>query len=237
MPEKYKNMKLLLTSAGFTNKAITNALLGLTGQPFKKLKLVFIPTAANVESGGKEWLITDLHNCLKLGFAKIEIVDIAVVEKDIWLPQIEEADVIMVGGGNTRYLMKQFKRTGLDKLLLKLLKTRIYVGISAGSMAAGKGLSLTSDAILYYENVGQFKEYAGLNFVNLSIRPHFHSKLFPMVTEKVLEKMAKDMSEPVYALDDNSAIVVDGDKISVVSEGEWKKFNSNKLRDAETSSA
>ena len=218
-------MKLLLTSAGFTNKSISDALFKLANRPFSKLKLVFIPTAANVETGGKEWLITDLQNCLKLGFAKIDIVDIAAVPKNIWLPQLEEADVIMFGGGNTFYLMEQLKRTKLDKLLPKMLRSKIYVGISAGSMIAGKGLSLASDAILYYENVGQLKEYGALNFVDLSIRPHYNSSFFPMVTDKVLIKMAKGMAEPIYALDDNSAIVVDGAKLTVVSQGKWRKFN------------
>lgn len=218
-------MKLLLTSAGFTNETISNALLELAGKPFKKLKLVFIPTAANVETGGKEWLITDLHNCLKLGFAKIEVVDIATVERDVWLPQIEDADVIMFGGGNARYLMKQLKKSGLDKLLPELLKTRVYAGISAGSMITGESLSLTSDAVTYYKNTGQLKEGDTLDFINLNIRPHFKSKLFPMVTEKVLERMAQKMPEPIYALDDNSALIIDGGKISVVSKGEWKRFN------------
>ena len=57
-------MKLLLTSSGFTNKSIANALLEFAGKPFKELKLVFVPTAANVESGGKEWLINDLCNSI-----------------------------------------------------------------------------------------------------------------------------------------------------------------------------
>ena len=34
-------MKLLLTSAGFTNKSIANALLELCGRPFSELKLDF----------------------------------------------------------------------------------------------------------------------------------------------------------------------------------------------------
>lgn len=218
-------MKLLLTSAGFTNETISNALLKLAGKPFKDLNLLFIPTAANVEHGGKEWLITDLHNCIKHNFKKIEIVDIAAVGKDIWLPQIEEADIIMFGGGNSYYLMEQLKKSGLDLLLPELLKIRVYVGISAGSMVAGNGLSLASDAVLYYENVGKLKEYGALNFVNLSIRPHYNSSAFPMVTEKVLTEMTKKMTEPVYAIDDKSALVVDGDNISVISEGKWKKFN------------
>lgn len=219
------NMKLLLTSGGFTNKKITGALLGLTQKPFKNLKLIFIPTAANIEKDGKEWLINDLYNCLKLGFAKIEITDIAAVSQEIWLPLLREADIIMIGGGNTFYLMEQLKKSGLDKLLPDLLKTRVYVGISAGSMVAGKGLSLASDALLYYENVGQTMKYEALNFVNLSIRPHLNSLDFPKVRTEYLRELAKKISYPVYALDDNSAVVIDRGKISVVSEGKWEKFN------------
>lgn len=218
-------MKLLLTSGGFTNKKISDTLLKLLGKSFKESKLVFIPTAANIESGGKEWLINDLYNCLKLGFSKIEIAEIASTSSDVWLPWIEEADVIMIGGGNSFYLMEQLKKSGLDKLLPDLLKTKIYVGISAGSMVAGKGLSLSSDALLYYENVGQTMNYDALGFVNLCIRPHLNSEWFPKVRTKYLDELAKQIPEPVYALDDNSAVLVDGDKISVVSEGKWEKFN------------
>ena len=49
-------MKLLLTSSGFTNSSISDALLDLTKKPFNELNLAFIPTAANVEKGDKEWL-------------------------------------------------------------------------------------------------------------------------------------------------------------------------------------
>jgi peptidase E len=66
-------VKLLLTSGGFTNHRIVEALKGLTGRPFNKLKLVFIPTASNVEIGGKEWLIDDLYRTKQLGFEKIAV--------------------------------------------------------------------------------------------------------------------------------------------------------------------
>ena len=29
---------------------------------------------------------------------------------------------------------------------------------------------------------------------------------------------------PLYAIDDDSAVLVDGDKIEVISEGEWKLY-------------
>lgn len=94
-------MKLLLTSSGFTNKSIANSLLELSGKPFAELKLAFVPTAANIESGGKEWLINDLHNCNKLGFAEIDIVDISALPKENWEARLKAADVLMFSGGVT----------------------------------------------------------------------------------------------------------------------------------------
>jgi dipeptidase E len=42
-------MKLLLTSAGITNKSIANALFELVGKSPEETTIVFIPTASNVE--------------------------------------------------------------------------------------------------------------------------------------------------------------------------------------------
>lgn len=218
-------MKLLLTSAGFTNKSIANAFLRLSGKSFNKLNLVFIPTAADVEDGDKDWLITDYSNCKKLGFASIDIVDISAVPQDIWLPRIKKADVLLFGGGNTYYLMSWLKKSGLEKMLTELLRTRIYVGISAGSMVATKNLRMSTSQKLYSEKVFPLKDDSGLGFVNFHVRPHFNSKFFPKLITKHIQESAKEITEPVYAIDDNTAIVFNGNKIEVVSEGKWKKFN------------
>ena len=96
-------MKLLLTSAGFTNDKIIQALIDLTDRPLNELKLVFIPTAANVEIGGKEWLITDLHRCANLGLKQVDIVDISALPSNTFLPRLVDSDIIFFGGGNTHY--------------------------------------------------------------------------------------------------------------------------------------
>ena len=219
-------MKLLLTSSGFTNKSITDALLGLTDKPFKELKLVFVPTAANVESGGKEWLINDLYNCKKLGFAEIDIVDISALSQENWEPRLRAADILMFSGGVTVYLMNWIRKSGLDKLLPELLKTRIYVGVSAGSIVATPNLSIADSRTLYYEDlIEKNRDEKALGFVNFLFRPHLNSTDFPMVNHEVLAKLAKNTPETIYVLDDNSAIKVDGDKIEVISEGKWERFN------------
>lgn len=75
-------MKLLLTSAGFTNKSIARACEELTKKPLKKLKLAYIPTAMNVEEGNKDWYIKDLSRCLKL-FKEVDIVEISGLSRKI----------------------------------------------------------------------------------------------------------------------------------------------------------
>ena len=50
------------------------------------------------------------------------------------------------------------------------------------------------------------------------------SKAFPSIQGDLLEKIAEDVDVPLYALDDYSAIVIDGEEVNVISEGEWKKY-------------
>ncbi len=220
-------MKLLLTSGGFTNKSISNALLDLADKPFSELSLAFIPTAADVEPGDKDWLIDDLARCKNLGFKSIDIVDISAIKKDLWLPRLEKADVLMFGGGNTFHLMYWIERSGLKELLSELLKTRVYVGISAGSMVACKSLDTSTSKRLYYEESpeGEYKGDAGLGFADFLLRPHFNSPHFPNLSEANLIELAKQIPGTFYALDDNSAIKISDEKMEIISEGEWKKFN------------
>ena len=97
-------MKLLLTSAGLTNPSIVAALQKLVGKSLKGIKLAFVPTAANVEPGDKSWMINDLNNFRKTGF-EVDIVDISAVSKVVWLPRLQEAELLFLGGGNTFHLM------------------------------------------------------------------------------------------------------------------------------------
>jgi len=219
-------MKLLLTSSGFTNNSIKRALLDLAGRPFNELNLVFIPTAANVSKGDKGWLINDLSNCKKLGFASIDIVDISAISKDIWEERLKNADILLFGGGNTFHLMYWLNKSGLAKMLPEMLKEKIYVGISAGSIVASHKLSVSdSERFHYPEGVMLEKNEPGLGYVNFHIRPHYNSPDFPKLRKEILEDLAKELSEPIYAIDDQTAIkVIDGD-VEIISEGEYLKLN------------
>lgn len=218
-------MKLLLTSSGITNKSIEKALLELLGKPFNKTNITFIPTAANAEKGDKTWLVNDMNNFRILGFTSFDVIDISTVPKEMWLSSFKNADILVFGGGNTNYLLEWINKSGLIKYLPKLLESKVYVGISAGSMVTAKNISLSSEGILYYEQTSNFININGLGFVDFEIRPHLNSQLFPKVRVRYLKKLAKETPNTFYAIDDNTAVKIVNGNVSIVSEGKWKKFN------------
>lgn len=222
-------MKLLLTSGGITNNSIAKALFELVGKKAEETSLVFIPTASNVEMGDKDWFINDLINIHKQNFKSVSITDISAVPENIWRPQMQEADVLFFEGGNTYHLMKWINKSGLVNILPELLKTellknKVYVGLSAGSMVTGPDLTLRMSQIIYGEDLEeQYME--GLEFVDFYFLPHLYSPYFPERMEENIKKLAKELPKKIYALDDNSALkVVDGN-VEIVSEGKYLVIN------------
>ena len=217
-------MKLLLTSGGLTNKSIEKALFDLVGKKPEETSLVFIPTASNIETGDKGWFIDDLSNLKKQNFKSICIADISAVPEDIWRPQIEEADVLFFEGGNTYHLMRWINKTGLVSMLPELLKTKVYVGLSAGSMVTNPDLALRLSQIIYGDDLEE-EAMDGLNYVDFYFLPHLNSPFFPARMEEKIREVAGTLSRKIYALDDQSALkIVDGN-IEVISEGKWLAVN------------
>src|SRR3989338_5386005 len=218
-------MKLLLTSGGITNTSIASALFDLVGKKPEDTSLVFIPTAANAEKGDKEWFIDDLVNLKKQNFKSIDIADISAVDEKIWRPKFEQADVLFFEGGNTYHLMEWLNKSGLASLLPKLLKNKVYVGVSAGSMVTNKDLALKISQIVYAEDLDKTEDMLGLHFVDFYFLPHLNSPDFKKLREDFIRKTVQGMTETIYALDDQSALkIVDG-KIEVISEGKWFVIN------------
>jgi len=218
-------MKLLLTSSGITNKSIAKALFELVGKKPKDTSLVFIPTASNIEVGDKTWVIDDLNNLKKLKLKSIDIVDIAALDKKVIREKFNQADILFFEGGNSYYLMEWLNKTGLSKLLPNLLKNKVYVGVSAGSMIANKDLNLKVSQKIYEEDLDRKKELRGLNFVDFYILPHLNSRWFKNVRKILIEKEIKNIKKTIYAIDDNSALKINNNKIEVISEGKYLVFN------------
>jgi dipeptidase E len=230
-------MKLLLTSNGVSNDSILGALVELLGKPIAQAEAVCVPTAiyAMPEGGAYAW--QELREVGGLGwrsFGVLELTALPSIEERHWMPSVESADAIVVGGGITPYLSYWMQESGFAERLPGLLEDRVYVGISAGSVVMSPGLNVDRDEL---ERTGVYNddEYddaaplgagsdQGLGLVNVAVRPHLNSGDFPDADLATMEGWAAKLDVPTYAIDDQSAVkVVDG-KVEVVSEGEWKLF-------------
>ncbi|MFZ1987555.1 MAG: Type 1 glutamine amidotransferase-like domain-containing protein [Minisyncoccia bacterium] len=217
-------MKLLLTSGGLSNQAIADTLFEMVGKRPEDTSLCFIPTASNIETDDKGWLIDDLANIKKQGFKSIAIADISAVPESIWKPQLENADVLFFEGGNTYHLMRWINKSGLVKILPELLKTRVYVGLSAGSMVTGPDLALRLSQVIYGEDLEE-KNMDGLGLVDFYFLPHLNSPFFPERMEENANKVANEVSKKIYFLDDQSALEVIDGKVRIVGGGKYLEFN------------
>lgn len=210
-------MKLLLTSGGLRNRTLVDALLDMAGKSAEQLKVVFIPTAQNLSGGDKDYVIRPLMKLREMGIGQIDIVDIAAVDKEIWMPRLLDSDVIYVNGGNTTYLMECFNESGLSTEISRLLETRVYVGVSAGSYITTPDIRFNTD------NVDKVLD--GLKLVDFGLQVHLNSPKFSQAkTLEAVKQRVQGCPYKVYALDDEMAVKVDGDSTEIIGEGEYHEF-------------
>lgn len=210
-------MKLLLTSGGLRNPTLINALLELSDKPASEIKVAFIPTALNVEPGDKGWAIDQMLRLRDMGVAQIDIVDISATDKNVWLPRLEDSNVIFVNGGNTTYLMSCFTESGLVDEIPRLLKDRVYVGVSAGSYVATPDIRFNTD--------NTDKVLDGLNLVDFGLQVHLFSPKFPVAkSEDAVRERVKGCPYTVYALDDQMAVKITDNEMEIIGEGRYLTF-------------
>ncbi|NTU69785.1 type 1 glutamine amidotransferase-like domain-containing protein [bacterium] len=217
-------MKLLLTSEGLKNKTIEKAFWKLVDRSPKATTIAYIPTAVHAaRTPDKRWLINTLTKLSDLKIGTVDIVDISAIPEDMWLPKLKKADVIYTEGGNPYFLNYWFNKSGLSKKIKSLLKTRVYVGASAGSMVLGEKL-LTRPYIKYSIKAPKKANINGLKLVKFSIRPHYNRADRSEFTDESLTKLSKKHKTSIYGIDDESAILIKDKKIKIISEGSYKIY-------------
>jgi dipeptidase E len=224
-------LKLLLTSAGVTNASIRNALVDLLGKPIADSSALCIPTASYghpmAGPGAKPWQFISGNSdnpMVSLGWTSggvLELTALPSIDEERWVPLVRETDVLLVAGGDALYLCHWMRESGLADMLPSLSET-VWVGLSAGSMVMTPRIG--EDFVQWKPPVGG--DDSTLGIVDFSICPHLAPDGMPGNSMAEAEQWAATISGPAYAMDDESAIkVVDG-TVEVVSEGQWKLFNS-----------
>src|SRR5215468_9209235 len=137
-------MKALLTSSGISNRGIRGALVDLLGKPIAESHALFIPTAIYPFPGGPGMAWQAICGkasspLCELGWKSLGVLELTVlpsIEEAAWVPAVRATDALLVWGGDPLFLANWMRRSGLTGLLPTLRSEAVYVGVSAGSIAA-----------------------------------------------------------------------------------------------------
>src|SRR5215470_16190225 len=137
-------MRALLTSSGIRNTSIHDALVDLLGKPIAESDALFIPTAVYPFPGGSGMAYRAISGkgpspLGELGWKSLGVLELTAlpsIEEAAWVPAVRDADALLVWGGDPLFLANWMRRSGLAALLPTLRSDAVYVGVSAGSMAA-----------------------------------------------------------------------------------------------------
>lgn len=220
-------MKYLLTSDGIKNPSIYNALLKLLGKPIAEASALCISTASYAISSGpfRAWeffsgqATTPMTELGWKSMGVLELTALPSIDKELWVPLVQETDVLLVNGGDPLYLYYWMRQSGLADLLPSLRS--VYVGLSAGSMVMTP--SIGQYFVGWTPPTGSGGDET-LGIVDFSIFPHLDDEMLPHNTMAHAERWAAGMRVPSYAIDDQTAIQVIDGAVKVVSEGNWKRF-------------
>ena len=140
--------------------------------------------------------------------------DIAILTKGLMtkehiLEKIEKADIIYVGGGDTLFLMDEWRKAGID--------SAVWAAYERGAILTG----LSAGAICWFEDIytdslveGEYMPYKGLGRFRGAATPHYNSRT---EFDAVARKEGYALS---YAMEDDSALVFeDGDLKGALTAG------------------
>lgn len=220
-------MKLLLTSAGIKNASIHAALVGLLGKPIAECSALCIPTASYALGGlGSAYRFisgqASTPMC-ELGWKSLGVLELTALpslDPERWVPNIHEADALLVNGGDALYLCHWMRQSGLADMLASLDHS-VYVGLSGGSMAMAP--TVGAEFIGWRSPTGDDQ---ALGVVDFAIFPHLDHPDLPVNCMANAERWAAGLPVPGYAIDDQTAISVTDGVVEVVTEGHWKLFNA-----------
>lgn len=217
---------MLLTSEGIRNRTLRTVLADLLGRPFAEARLVVVLTASLAGPGDKGWLLDDLARMRALGWAEVDLVDLHTLPPAPLADRLHAADAVYVHGGNQYNVVAAIERQGLADLFEDLLATKVYLGLSAGSMIFSRHLP---DGVAVFGDEDDVRD-VGLTSVptpmarfDWYLKPHLDAAHSPERTEPWARARAAAADFPIWFLDDDSALLVRGERgaesVELVGEG------------------
>lgn len=203
-------MKLYLASYAMVTMAKIIEHEGL--DPVGK-KAIFIPTAGDPYDN-RDFVEADKLALEKYGLNVVEM-DVKNKDEEEIRKAIDGADVVLVAGGDTFYLMEKLKESGADKIIKKFIeKGGVYIGSSAGSIVCCptiEGAEEFDDPSLAprldnFDGMGVFKDV---------IIPHTHKEKYFERVKRATQKL-ESKGYKVHPLTDDDVLFFDGGSCAIL---------------------
>jgi cyanophycinase len=218
------NGYLVIVGGAMDDPAIFARFMDLAGGP--DAPIVIIPTAGAGENYDQFW--RGLRRYREAGVKNLTVVhtrDRAVADSEEFVRPIQEARGVFFTGGRQWRLADSYLNTRTHKELMALLdRGGVIGGSSAGATIQGSFL-VRGDTKGNSTMIGDHVE--GLGFLkNVGIDQHLlkRNRQFDMI--EVIEKHPKLLG---IGIDEDTAIVVHGDRFEVIGQGYVAIYDQNKL--------
>ncbi len=116
----------------------------------------------------------DIKDLAELGL-EVEIINLENLTEPETVSAFDLFDVIYVYGGNTFHLMNEANRSGFREHILEIIKNKLYVGVSAGSIIATPNISNAGWEPADPNTCG-LVDMRGLNLVPFLVCPHWNGE-------------------------------------------------------------
>ncbi|MCL2017240.1 MAG: Type 1 glutamine amidotransferase-like domain-containing protein [Alphaproteobacteria bacterium] len=174
--------------------------------------LLFIGTASNESDSYSKAVLDHFGGRLGCTITELKLLN-ELPRKEQITQKINDADIIYVGGGDTKLMLDTWKKHGVDKMLVDAWKSgKILSGLSAGAICWFD----------YYDN----EEYIDGDMAKLDVLPGlglisgFAGVHWDTMSDEYKEAVAKLLARKKikgWAIDNSAAILENNGKISILS--------------------
>lgn len=203
-------MKLYLASYAVVTMA---KIIEHEGRDFVGKKAIFIPTAGDPYDN-KDFIEADKLALEKYGLDVVKI-DVKNKDEEEIRKAIDGADVILVAGGDTFYLMEKLKESGADKVIKEFIeKGGVYIGSSAGSIVCCptiEGAEEFDDPSLAPE----LDNFDGMGVFKDVIIPHTHKEKYFERVKRATRRL-ESKGYKVHPLTDDDVLFFDGGSCAIL---------------------
>ena len=185
----------------------------------KNLNCLFIPYAGVTIS------FDDYEKRVKERFEEVGHSITSIHQSEDPVRAVEEAEAIVVGGGNTFQLIKMIQDKGLiNAVRKKVLKGTPYVGWSAGSNVTCPTIRTTNDMPILEPS-----SFNAFNLIPFQINPHYTDKNPPghageTREDRIMEYLAANQADTVLGLREGCMFVVEGSSMKLFGEVSVRVF-------------